>query len=672
MKKANFLILSSVAAATFAGAASVAPMFGSNAVIQRDIPAPVWGTGEPGSTVEISIFPARDENSLAQAEQLAKTVVNANGKWDARLHPFPATRADDVPNVLMFKFTAADGAATETIVSTNVLFGDVWICSGQSNMDMSYGWGLTRGKEDIETTSDPRMRLLDDVNAVAIKPLPDFTGPISWKSSAFADSRTFSACGWFFGQALRAAMPDVPIGLVEASWSGSPIKTWISGESYCAISPALAEEYAQSRAGLDKFEADGGVEEYQRRLALWNSECATKGDIHAEGIDFDDSGWAEVALPVKYESQFNDPNYDGCVWYRREIELTDGQAAGDATLNLGEIDDWDVAWVNGQPVGSNTLYNAKRSYKVPAAVLREGRNVIAVKTTDTGGTGGFTSPADLLSFATAAGSIPLSGTWRTQGFRFDPKPQNYGVNSWTPAACYNAMIHPLFPMAVKGAIWYQGCSDIGRGGDLYEKQFAALAADWRKGFTHHGQLPREMPIYIVQLASFLQTHDAPINSPWAEMRWSQMKLGETLDACGTAVAIDIGHHTDIHPKDKKTVGERLARLALKRTYGMADIVEAGPVPQRAVAGEGRITASFKNAAGLKTSDGGEVKGFQLVDAAGKAVWAKATIEGETVSVAVPDGFKAAKVRYAWDDYPVCNLVNGEDLPCGPFELPVAE
>ena len=641
-----FFTAGAVAEPTPAPEAAFAAPFTSHAVLQRDCPIPVWGTAAPGAKVEIALD-----------GQAAHAVADDKGAWMVEL---PAQATPGTGHTLTL---SVDGALAKTL--DDIAIGDVWLCSGQSNMDMSYGWGLTRGKEDIETTNDPLMRLFDDHNAASITPLDALTKPTEWTASDFAHSRSFSACGWFFGQALRAKLPEVPIGLVEASWSGSPLKTWLSAEAYSAADPACAAEYTAALQAARKFDDMGGKAEYDKRLALWKAECAARGDIHAEGADYDDSTWQAVSLPTTFEKQFN-PSFDGCVWYRRSFNLTAEQAAaGEATLTLGAIDDADWTWVNGTLVGTNTVYDKARVYKVPADVLREGRNVVAVRAIDDHGNGGFTSAPEMLALAVDGETIPLAGEWRSVGFAYDPKPVSGEVNSWTPTACYNAMLHPLFPMAIKGAIWYQGCSDVGHA-PLYDKVFRAMAADWRAHFTH----PDGLPIYLVQLAAFRETHPTPINSAWADMRWTHMQLGETLEKSGTAVAIDIGHHTDIHPKDKKSVGERLARLALARTYGLADIVEAGPIPQGAALADGKVVVAFKNAAGLATSDGEAVKGFQLVGADGKAVWATAEIAGETVAVAVPEGLAPAKVRFAWDDFPECNLVNGDALPCGPFELDI--
>ena len=628
---------------------SIAPMFSAGAVIQRDVAAPVWGWAAPDSAVEVRL--SRD--GADKPIETVKATADASGRWQVSLPAQPAGGP--------YRLDVSDQSSS--LCATNILFGDVWLCSGQSNMDMNYGWGLTRGKGDIETNSYPTMRLFDDANAISSKPLDALTRTAKWTASDFAHSRSFSACGWFFGQALVKAMPDIPIGLIEASWSGTPIRTWLSGEAYCAADPECKRQYDTTYSAIRNYEEEGGKEDYEKRFAFWTAESNARGDIQAEGIDYDDSEWKTVSVPVTFEKQFGQ-DFDGCVWYRRSFDLTAEQAsATNATLHLGAIDDKDITYVNGVFVGSNTVWNAKREYKLPARVLREGRNVIAVRAIDFGGGGGFTDKADEILIAAPGWSVPLAGEWRSTGFAFDPRPVSGAISAWTPSACYNAMIHPLFPMALKGAIWYQGCSDVGNE-FIYDKVFRAMATDWRSHFTH----PDGMPIYLVQLAAFLQTHEKPIDSAWAKMRCTHMRLGETLPKSGTAVAIDIGHHTDIHPKDKKTVGERLARLAIVRTYGAKDIVEAGPIPLGAFFADGRVVVTFKNATGLKTSDGGPLKGFLLKTADADYEWCEATIEGETVAIAIPEGTTPESVRYAWDDYPDCNLVNGDDLPCGPFAV----
>jgi sialate O-acetylesterase len=342
------------------------------------------------------------------------------------------------------------------------------------------------------------------------------------------------------------------------------------------------------------------------------------------------------------------------------------------------------------------VWDAPRDYKIPEGVLHSGTNTIAVKVLDWGGHSGFwkNAPAGMsvsvsltqdeiateecIVESRCTRAIPLAGEWKFKAFPAEPRPVDpSSPSSWDIAACHNGMVAPLFGMAAKGAIWYQGCSDVGNA-DLYAKQFPAMVGAWREGFVHDDA---GFPVYLVQLAAFKETHAEPLDSAWARMRWTQMRLGETVPHCGTAVAIDVGDHRDIHPKDKKTVGERLARLALARTYQGHKDDGSGPIPLSAAV---RADASypepapvivrfvrpdFSDALRLATSDGQAVRGFQFVYEDGSAEAAAAEIDRYAVLL-FPKDKTPVRVRYAWDDYPDGNLVNGEGLPCGPFELEI--
>ena len=509
---------------------------------------------------------------------------------------------------------------------TSSLASDVWLCSGQSNMDMNYGWGLTRGKEDIETNVHARIRLFDDRNRTALSPQRDLPDDYGWTTCDPAHAKSFSAVGYFFGQALQEAMPDVPIGLVEASWSGSPIKTWIPYEAAEALGGDFGKQAGERRAIAEAWE-NGGAEQFKVDLAAWMEKLPAidPGDAPA-APDFDDSDWQTANLPEITEKHTK-PDFDGWVWYRRTFVIDEEEhpVVDTASLSLGPIDDQDWTYVNGVLVGTTNVWDAPRDYKIPEGVLHSGTNTIAVKVLDWGGHSGFwkNAPAGMsvsVSLAqdeivteecivesSSTRTIPLAGEWKFKAFPAEPRPVDpSSPSSWDIAACHNGMVAPLFGMAAKGAIWYQGCSDVGHA-DLYAKQFPAMVGAWREGFVHDDA---GFPVYLVQLAAFKEAHTEPLDSAWARMRWTQMRLGETVPHCGTAVAIDVGDHRDIHPKDKKTVGERLAhrrrdrrrrpprhppqgqedrRRAPRRSRACADLWSGRPVIEpRAVAGELRL------------------------------------------------------------------------------------
>ena len=632
------------------GAPRFANIFTSGAVLQRDLPVPVWGWTDPNATVTVTL----SKDGIELAKQTA--TAYETGRWMLRL---PAQKAGGT-------YTLKLSGGDDSVTLDDILFGDVWLCSGQSNMEMNYDWGLTRGKEDMETNQLPSVRTFIVPNATAATPQPDI-GTQTWKpATSLQNIRKFSACGYFFGAALRQALPDVPIGLIDATWSGTPIQTWLSLDALHTVDDDYANRVENRRKQIDAWDRSCP---FERQMSEWKATCNAKesdsqGKLPMEdGYDF--STWKSVELPVSMEEHIA-PSFDGVVWYVRTVELDAAQLAeaNAPVLNLGPIDDCDIAYVNGQKVGETRIYSANRRYKIPANLLRVGKNTIAIRVTDNGGAGGFQKDkaGKMVLSLTEKSSVPLAGTWACFSYIPPDMPENLDKpKSNSLAACYNAMVRPLFPLAIKGAIWYQGCSDVGRH-EVYDDLFAALSADWRKGFSGG-----EFPIYLVQLAAFMQTHDNPISSAWAAMRWTLMQIGESQPHCGTAVAIDIGNHTDIHPKDKKTVGERLARLALARTYFDSSIVPCGPIPQSAVRSGDAIEIRFAYADGLKTSDGEKVKGFQISSDGKTYRWTDAEIKDSAIRIVSPD---ATEIRFAWDDYPVCNLVNGAGLPCGPFALPV--
>lgn len=621
--------------------------FSNYAVLQRQVAAPIWGEADPGKTVEVSI------EKDGQAVFSEKVQADAAGRWEVKTKPMNAGGP--------YQITAST-SAEDAVKITDVLFGDVWLCSGQSNMEMSYNWGLTRGKADMETNSYSTIRLLNVPNKTSITPLKAFHA--KWNPCTPETAKHFSACGYFFGVALQQGLQeDIPIGLIDATWSGTYIQTWISLDSLESL-PFAEADAKRHRAQVKDWIENDGPAHYDEKVAAWERSLdpLSSGEVKPYEVQFDDSQWKSEQMPTMFEKHIS-PEFNGTVWYRFRVTLTAEQAAQKARIRLGTVDDEDITYVNGVKVGSLKSWNLDRNYEIPEGTLKAGENVIAVRVYDIWSDGGMSAPADHLYLLVGEEKVTLAGVWRYHAtMRTQERPVNLRfMPANTFAACYEGMLRPLFPLAIKGAIWYQGCSNVGKH-EAYDGFFRKMAEDWRSNFSGGA-----FPIYMVQLAAFMGTHLEPFESNWAAMRWVQMQLGESLENCGTAVTIDVGDHADIHPKDKKTVGERLARLALNRTYGKKQVVEAGPIPQEAKAVAGGVEIRFLHAKGLKTSEtGAQLKGFQIANAEGVYSWAEATIVGETVLVKVPEGVQATAVRFAWDDYPECNLVNGEGLPCGPF------
>ena len=557
---------------------SLASPFSDHMVLQRDMPVPVWGTGAPGAEVEVALFSGNGEERRRVARRTA--TVGENGRWivllpslsaggpyalDAveRLHARPGEAAPDCPSIAL----------------EDVLAGDVWLCGGQSNMEMSFTWGVKDGEKELADADLPQVRLLHVQRAIDIDPRDSVAG--TWTPCNAETARGFSACGFFFGRALQREI-GVPVGLVEDCWSGTVAETWLSMERAAAV-PNLEKAVAERRRVIDDWKKDG-PEKFQAKHDAWKKKLDPVGEAAAAPDFTEGEGWADAPMPFSFEQAISG-GYDGVVWLRAAFEATAEQAAAaDATVFLGAIDDEDDAWLNGTKIGHTAGWQELRRYKIPAGLLREGTNTLAVRVLDSGGNGGFhgaDTDVPRFEFGGAAPALSLAGgDWRRlagPSLRDNPEPKDPtkpGGFPNVPAACFNGMVAPLFPMGVRGAIWYQGCSNVGRA-EQYKSLLPAVIGEWRDGFS--GAVDA-FPFYIVQLAAYRGTHEQPVDSGWAAMRWAQTQIGQTVPNSGTAVTIDVGDHGDIHPKNKRAVGERLAALALAQAYGRKD-QKLSPVPR---------------------------------------------------------------------------------------------
>jgi len=615
------------------------PLFTDNAVLQRDVPLRVWGWTAPGAAVKVG---------LAGKETTAK--AKADGRWMATLGALPAGG----PHALT---VSADG--TEATAG-NILLGDVWICSGQSNMQWGM-WGVDNSAEEIANAAYPRIRLFTVPNVTALEPKELVRS--QWHECAPDTVRAFSAVGYFFGRHLHKEL-DVPIGLVNSSWGGTIAEAWVSGDALTANMPDFVQAVADVRANAKAIRE--GTYEFDKEMAAWwarNDPGSAAEPVWADPA-FAASDWQSMALPSNWE-QAGLPDFDGLVWFRKEIDLPAAWAGKDAVLHLGPIDDRDTTFVNGAQVGELNRWTDPRNYKIPGGVLEAGRNIIAVRVLDTGGGGGFHGkPEDMRIETTGADPISLAGEWRycksTPLAETTPAPQRMDNSPNVASVLYNAMIAPLVPCAIKGAIWYQGESNAGRA-EQYARLLPTLIRDWRARFE-----VGDFPFLVVQLANFMAVDTEPRNDAWPQLREAQFLATRAVPNAELALAIDIGVANDIHPKNKQDVGLRLALAALGTTYAK-DIEYSGPVYTTMKVEDGKVRVSFDHLGGglvAKGEDG--VKGFAIAGEDGAFVWADARIDGDTVLVWA-DGVEApAAVRYAWSNNPVCNLYNKAGLPAVPF------
>lgn len=601
-------------------------------VMQRDLEVPVWGWAAAGDEVAVTF---RGATYTARAD--------ASGAWTVRLPPTPAGGP--------YELTVAAG--DERLRVEDVLVGDVWICSGQSNME----WVVADSNDaaaEVAAAGDLKIRHFKVPHSWAPEPQEALAGG-EWEPADSVHVGDFTAVGYFFARELRKHV-DVPIGLIHSSWGGSRIEPWMS-----------AAALGLDRAGLEKiqeWERDHErqvLEQIRARIGELPERDEGLADGRAVWADpaLDDSGWDSLAVPGRWEGAGFE-GMDGIAWYRTAFELTADEARAGARLGLGLIDDSDVSWVNGQEVGRmERAWNVARVYAVPPSFLRPGKNVVAVRVEDTGGGGGIYGDPELLYVETGGSRRPLAGSWK---FKVGMATVNLdGNKNQVPTVLYNKMIHPLLRYPIKGVLWYQGESNAGPDDAFaYRELFTGMIEDWRRGWGLG-----DFPFLFVQLANFMAPVAEPAESSWALLRESQ-SAALALANTAQAVIIDIGDADSVHPRNKQDVGLRLALAARKVAYG-EDIVCSGPVYRSHEVRDGRVVVELDHVGGGLVARGGEPRGFAVAGADRHFVWAEAAIEGDRVVVwsdAVPD---PVAVRYAWGDNPEdANLYNAEGLPASPF------
>jgi sialate O-acetylesterase len=616
------------------------PLFTDNMVLQRGAPAPVWGWTTPGAAVSVTVA--------------GKTVAGkaaADGKWMVRVGPLQASTNLTV---------TVKGPQTVTL--KNVAAGDVWLCSGQSNMQMSIG-SVDYPEAEIAGANHPNIRLYTVQDNVAVQPrelvpvVPDGLLGVWSVCSPASVSETaggFSAVAYFFGRKLHKEL-GVPIGLIHSSWGGTIAEAWTSAEALQTM-PDFRAAVANVKS------AAGKGSDFEKQMQEWWAANDTGSAKGYQSLTLDTSGWKSMRVPQNWnDSELS--GFDGVAWFRREFDLPASAAGKPAQISLGPIDDIDTTFVNGVAVGSASVWDQNRNYKVPAGVLKAGANVVAVRILDTSGPGGICGAAYQMRLEPeGSDAVGLAGAWSytttTPMAQTKPMPARMDSNPNIATVLYNGMIAPLVPYGIKGAIWYQGESNAGRAYQ-YRTLLPTMIRDWRT------QWKQEFPFFIVQLANFMAVDDQPKADPWPELREAQLMTAQKTPKVGMAVAIDIGDAQDIHPKNKQDVGLRLALSALSIAYGKA-LEYSGPVYAGMEKAGSAIRLKFSYAAGMTARGGGELKGFAIAGADRKFVWAKARIEGGTVVVTAPGIASPVAVRYAWGNNPVCNLVNKAHLPASPF------
>ncbi len=630
MKRAATLLLALLAIPA-AQAVELPRLFADGMVVQRAQPVRVWGEAAPGARVHVT-FAGRE--AAAQAA--------ADGRWSLAL---PAQTAGG-PHVMRID----DGKQPRVL--RDVLVGDVWLASGQSNMEWPIAQSANPETEAARAT-DPQIRHFKIPKSWSGEPQAQLEGG-EWVASSPQAAPKFSAVAHFFARELRK-VTGVPIGIIDSTWGGSRIEAWMDASSQGVDATALRAQAERLR------EADTrALQQTHAHLARWTSWPAD--DTGWEKRDLDTRDWVPITVPSLWErTGWN--GLDGVAWYRTTFTLSEEEAAAGVTLGVGRIDDSDITWVNGVQVGETRMqYNQPRRYRVPASALRTGVNQVAVRVSDFGGGGGIHGePAEVFVQPSGGDSRALAD-WSFRPSRVtvalvDDKNQY-------PTLLYNRMIHPLQPYAIRGVIWYQGESNANTVAEAlkYRTQFPALIQQWRRQW----QAP-DLPFLWVQLANFSSGVDQGDQSPWAVLRESQSAT-LSLPATAQVVTIDIGNPADIHPLNKQDVGKRLALAARHVAYGES-LVYRGPVHTQAQFSDGRANLTFDDGGSALAvrGDGARVHGFALAGTDRVFHAADAELLDGRVVVRSPMVKTPVAVRYAWSDNPAeADLINAAGLPASPF------
>ena len=633
-KWATLLLL--LLAGSLTAQVKVPTYFSNNMVLQKGMAIPVWGWATPGEKVTVTI----DQSSMS-------TTADKEGKWNVKL----AAMNYGGPYQLTIQ-------GKTNLSFENVMIGEVWVCSGQSNMEFQLITSKN-GEAEVAASNYPNIRLFTVKKTISHQQQEKLQDG-EWSQCSPATSSNFSAVGYFFGRELHQKL-NVAIGLINSSWGGTIAETWTS-EQTIGQNPDFTNQLAQlKKVNLDDY-AKSVENEVKQRVG--ETSTIDKGMKNGQALwaapAYNDAAWKTMELPGYIESN-GLQGVDGIVWFRKEITLSADEAKQKSTLYLAKINDSDSTYINGTLIGSTRLQAEKsRVYPIDAGLLKPGKNIITVRIEDIGGMGGVYGNPATLYLQSGDHNISLVGSWKYKvgivKFNAVLSPNSY------PTLLYNAMIHPLVPFAIKGAIWYQGESNAERA-KQYRRVFPDLIKDWR---AHWNQ--GDFPFLFVQLANFKKQDSIPVESDWAELREAQT-MTLALPNTGMAVTTDVGEALDIHPKNKQTVGLRLALAGLKVAY-QKDIVYTGPVYQSMNVEGNKVTLTFDQiGSGIKIKDKyGYLKGFAIAGEDHQFHWATGKITGvNTLQISSSEVQHPVAVRYAWSNNPEdANLYNSADLPASSF------
>ena len=647
------LIQPAIEQALAASALTVNALFRDHMVLQQKEKITVWGTAL--STKQVKVTGSWGSE--------ATTISDAAGNWKLNLNT-PEAGGPYELNIT---------SENKTILLKDILIGEVWLASGQSNMEMPLkGWPpndpIANSAQEIADAQHPNIRMFTVVNNFSLKEENSVKG--NWQVCSPETAGDFSASAYFFARRLHQEL-NVPIGIIHSSWGGTPAESWVSKTQLKTLG-----DFDETIKAIEDPERERLTNEW---YSQWVKKDIPKNPEDWSNIDlednllaqpeYDDRNWANMKLPGRID--FPDgQDLNGAFWLRKNIKLED--TSSDYTFTTGPIDDTDFVYVNGQKIGATiNKYNEARKYSISKSLLKKGINTIAIRVIDTGGPGSINGEMKL---SNGQHTISIAGDWKymftaelyqNQIYLYDvnkinllKRPNILSVNAHTPASLYNAMIHPLLPYKIKGAIWYQGESNVGRA-KQYQRLFPLMIENWREQWNSN------FPFYFVQIAPFQYQNSGDATLDQSQKLRDAQRLSLKTPKTGMVVTLDIGNYINIHPANKQDVGKRLAGLALANDYGKG-LVASGPLYKSHQIEKSKMILDFDFTGTGLISREAMLTGFEIAGADKKFVPAKAVIKNNKVYLSSEKITRPMYARYAWSDKGLGNLMNKEGLPASSF------
>ena len=630
-------------------------LFSDHMVLQQSANVSFWGTYTPNETLSVT----------GSWGSKSTTIVDSNGHWKLDLETPEAGGP----------FTVEIQTKFHKKSLVNIMIGEVWLASGQSNMEMTLrGWPpndiIDNSEEEIQKADYAEVRMFTVQKQLSLNPRGTFKG--SWKVSSPETAGEFSASAYFFARRLHKTL-KVPIGIIHSSWGGTPVEAWTSNEQ--------VKKTGDFDRILNTISSVDPQKETSDWFSKWKSIAIPVGDkqwdqlvvydSEFKQVDYDDSQWNQVYLPGQFDA-ITQVDFDGVMWFRKTVHIRDLRS--DYTLEIEAIDDMDLIYINGNKVGGfagASYSNSKRAYKVSKRLLNKGANTIAIRAIDIGGPGTFKGP--MLLSSDSGSKISLTGYWSyrmaaeiykgklylygTEHLNLKDKAAIFKVNPKLPTVLFNAMIHPLIPYTIKGAIWYQGEENVGRA-EQYKQLFPAMISDWRERWNY------DFPFYFVQIAPFQYPREKKTALDQSQkLREAQRSTLNTINT-GMVVTMDIGNFNNIHPSNKQAVGKRLAGLALANEYGK-QLVASGPL-FKSIKRRGEILVVNFDEIGSGLISKGALRGFEIAGLDMIYKVAEANIINNTIELSASTVSNPKYARYGWSDQAVPCLFNREGLPASSF------